>query len=107
MFDVDISSINVSLAPGANSSSQSKNKIQSHLASANDLFLAAAKSFTHIYFIIFSVYFLAISIVLSVEPVSTIMISSAILVTEDKHLEIFCSSFLAIIHTDNLIGDST
>ena len=44
----------------------------------------------------------AISIVLSTEPVSTSIISSAIPFTELIHFSINCSSFFTIIHTESV-----
>ena len=62
-------------------------------------FLAAEKSSTHSKSYTFSVYFFAISFVPSVEPVSTIIISSAMDVKQSRQPARFFSSFFTIMQT--------
>ena len=62
-------------------------------------FLAALKSSHHANSNSLSVYFAAISFVLSVEPVSTTTISMLYRNSLLRHCSMYCSSFFAIIHT--------
>ena len=81
----------------ARTSSASSMMIQSPVACFRDSFLAAAKSLIQEKSKIFSVNFLAISLVLSVLPVSTMIISSTNPWMERRQRSKFCSSFLTII----------
>src|SRR3989338_4572337 len=81
-------------------SSASRTSTQSFAASLRLSFLAAEKSSIHLKSIIFALNFFAVSFVLSVLPVSTIIISSAMGLAELRHFSKFLSSFFAIMQSE-------
>ena len=81
-------------------SSQSNDKIQLFEAFSAQKFLAALKSSIHSKSSTLSAYLAAISLVLSVDPVSVTIISNPYGLILFKHSSIFFSSFLAIRHTE-------
>src|SRR6056297_1050692 len=94
---------NSSLESGFNRSSASIQSIQLPEAYLIDSLRAAEKSPFQSNVWISALYFLAMSIVLSVDPVSTIIISSTTSATLCRHSANIFSSFLTIMQRDNFL----